>query len=359
MDHLDPKTTLFIDLLDYALCDELSLNPKRFDQIISQEENKSKIIVIDEVQKLPQLLDRVHHFIVKEKRIFFLTGSSSRRLKQRGVNLLAGRAFLYHLYPLSSKELGPDSLQRLLCFGGLPMAYFAVTDNEAREYLRSYIQVYLEKEIQQEQWVKKIIPFKKFLRIAAQMSGKIINKSAIASDIGVDDMTVHSYFEILEDTLIGFWLPMYSTSVRKSIRQASKFYLIDTGVKRALSQELSMELQAGTSVYGELFEQWIVLEIKKRIEYARLDWEMYYVRSKNDVEIDLVITRPGRPLLMIEIKSSARVSEKDAKHLLSLGSDISSEAEKYILSQDPEAQVFEQVKAYCWEVGLDRIFNVV
>ncbi len=351
------KDTIFIDLLDLKVFDELTLDPTRFLSLIDSSKNSEKRVVVDEIQKLPKLLDVVHSQIQKKKRQFVLTGSSSRRLKQQGTNLLAGRAWVFSLYPFSSLELKKDfDLIKALERGGLPDAYLAEDDFSAKEFLTAYVGTYLQKEIQQEQWVRKLEPFRKFLAISAQMNGKIINKSKIASEVGVDDVTVANYFEILEDTLLGFFLPAYHRSVRKSQRLSSKFYYIDTGISRALNQTLSVPLLPQTSAFGNAFEHWVVLEIVKNISYKRLDWNLSYARTKDDVEIDLIITRPGGLPLMIEIKSSDRVTKNDAKSLLTLGEDINSDAEKWILSRDPLEQNFAKVRALYWLDGMKELF---
>ncbi len=347
---------IYIDLLNPDIYDEYLFTPNRLAQYASSLENKNKIIVIDEVQKLPKLLDLAQLMIQKDKRKFVLTGSSARKLKQKGMNLLAGRALVYRLYPLASYEIGKRfNLQKALEWGGLPDAYLAKSDEEMREYLNAYVLMYLEKEIQQEQWVRKILPFRKFLLIAAQMNGKILNRSKIAKEVGVDDMTIASYYEILEDTLLGFELPAYHRSVRKAQKQASKFYFIDTGIKRSIEKSLMVPLLQRTSAYGEAFEHWVILELIKISEYKRLDWKFYYIRTKEDVEIDLVIERPGLPLLLIEIKSKTKVDSTDAKSLESLGTDLDPKAEKIILSQDLLVQKFGGTRAIHWQKYLSEI----
>jgi predicted AAA+ superfamily ATPase len=351
------KNTLYVDLLDIDFFDQLILDPSRFKALIDAPSNIHKRVIVDEVQKLPKLLDVVHSQIQERKRQFILTVSSSRRLKQKGTNLLAGRAWVYHLYPLSSFELGEQfDLKKYLEVGGLPDAYLAETNADAAEYLRAYVSTYLQKEIQEEQWVKKLEPFRKFLAIAAQMNGQIINKSKMASDVGVNDVTVSNYFEILEDTLIGFLLPAYHESVRKAQKQHPKFYFIDPGMKRALDRTLSVELLPQTSLWGNAFEHFVILEIKKLISYKRLDWELSYLRTKDDVEIDLIINRPGEKKLLIEIKSTNRVGASDAKALETLGEDIDRKAERYLLSNDRLSQVFGKTKALYWQEALNKIF---
>lgn len=348
------EQALFVDLLDIKTFDQFLLEPARFQSLINTSENRNKVIVIDEIQKLPQLLDIVHFEIQKNKRQFVLTGSSSRRLKQ-------GRAWVFHLYPFSTLELSnahkfhlKDALEK----GTLPEAYLAQTQEAAQEYLGAYVGTYLQKEIQEEQWVRKLGPFRKFLSVAAQMNGKIINRAKIAKDIGVDNITIANYYEILEDTLLGLYLPAYHTSIRKSQRQSPKFYLIDTGIKRALEKTMTVELLPQTSAWREAFEHWVILEFVKNISYHRLDWDLFYLKTKDGLEIDLIVQRPGLPLLLVEIKSTTKVSKEDYKSLELLGEDLDPHSERWILSRDPLEQRFadDRIHAFHWEKAIDKLF---
>jgi predicted AAA+ superfamily ATPase len=362
LDQFEAHDTLFLDLLDGDLFDQLMLDSSRFEAIINSSENKSKRVVVDEIQKLPKLLDVIHQQIQKYKRQFILTGSSARKLKQKSTNLLAGRAWVYNLYPLSSKEISKNfgenfNLEEVLMWGGLPEVVTSKDKLSKKEFLSSYIVTYLQKEIQQERWVKNLEPFRKFLAIAAQMNGKIINKSKIAKEIGVNDVTIQNYFEILEETLLGFMLPAYHRSVRKAQRQMPKFYFIDTGIKRAIDRTLTVELLPQTSQFGDAFEHWVILEIIKNASYHRFDWEFSYIRTKEDVEIDLIINRPGEPHLFIEIKSKKKVTIDDAKSLLTLGQDLDLAAHKWILSNDPFAQDFgNNTRALHWTQAIKELF---
>ena len=350
------KDSLFIDLLNVSLFEELLLDIKRFESLINTKENRKKRVIIDEVQKLPQLLDIIHAQIQKKKRQFILTGSSSRKLKQKGTNLLAGRAWVYNLYPFSSFEMGKKfNLKKALEWGSLPEAILAKDKESAREYLKAYVGTYLEKEIQQEQWVRKLQPFRRFLSIAAQMNGKMINKSKIARDIGVDDVTVANYFEILEDTLLGISLPAFHFSIRKAQKQADKFYFIDTGIKRALEKTLTIKLLPQTSAYGDAFEHWFLMEVIKNASYQRKDWTYSYLRTKDNLEIDLIIQQP-KTLLFIEIKSKDRVSIEDTKALSSLSKDIDPKAKKWLVSRDPLEREFNSVRALPWQQALKELF---
>jgi predicted AAA+ superfamily ATPase len=200
--------------------------------------------VIDEVQKNPKLLDVVHLEIEKKKNIqFILSGSSARKLKRGSANLLAGRAFTFHLFPLTNFEIGSTfDLQHALEFGTLPKLLEYSVDLDCTRFLKAYVKTYLKEEIIAEQIVRKVEPFQDFLEVCAQMNGKIINFSKIATEVGVDEKTVKTYIDILADTLIGFYLPPFHRSIRKRQRIAPKFYLMDTGVKRALGAGFGIPL---------------------------------------------------------------------------------------------------------------------
>jgi predicted AAA+ superfamily ATPase len=349
--QLDLKKSLFVNLLDPDQYETYSLKPSRFKELISAKENLEKIIVIDEVQRVPALLDVIHDSLSNKKRIFVLTGSSARRLRQKGTNLMAGRASVYYLFPLSQSELGQEfNLQRALERGLLPESYFADSDLDSHEFLKSYVLTYLEKEIQLEQWVRKIEPFRKFLNIAAQMNSKIINKLKIARQVGVESSTIESYLEILEDTLICFRLPGYETSVRKQVRLAEKLYFVDTGIVRAIEKTLTLPLSEHSSSYGFLFETFIVLEIKKFIEYSRLEWSLCYFQTKEGVEVDIVIVRPRKVPVLVEIKSTERLEDEDFKSFRLIGDDLDrvhkSKIPKILISQDRFKKTQDNVQ--CW-----------
>jgi len=362
--HFKKEDVLFINLLDPDTYESLSLRPSKFLDLITAKENVKKIVIVDEIQRIPALLDIIHDQLSQSKRMFVLTGSSARRLKQKGTNLMAGRASVYSLFPLSMAELGDDfQLQKTLERGLLPEAYFAQSDEEFREYLRAYVLTYIEKEIQLEQWVRKIEPFRKFLNIAVQMNSKIINKSKIAKQIGIESTTIESYLEILEDTLLAFRLPGYETSIRRQVRLAEKLYFIDTGIVRAIDKSLAIPLNEHNSSYGSLFETFVIMEIKKIIEYNRLDWSLSYLKTKENVEIDLVISRPRKSPLLIKIKSTESLLDEDAKSLLSLGGDLDkvhkSKCPRIIISQDKISKEINGVKNWHYSEIQKRILGFV
>ena len=350
------KQSLYIDLLDPLVEDQYRIQPSSLKQsVVSQP--SLKWVIIDEVQKLPRLLDMVHHLIESTKLKFILSGSSARKLKRGGANLLAGRAFVFHLYPFTSFELNSKfNLKQTLQWGLLPKVTQIKKETDKKEYLRAYALTYLKEEIQLEQIVRKIFPFRKFLEVSAQMNGKIVNYSKIACDIGVDTTTVQNYYSILEDTLVGFYLPAWHTSLRKSQRLAPKFYLFDTGVCRALKGTLDIPLLPQTYDFGKAFEHFIILELIKLKEYYRKDWRFSYFRTKDGIEVDLIIEKPNLKKIAMEIKSSSFIKESEVKSLNRLGKDMTS-AYLYCLSRDPQKKKIGQVHCLPWLEGLKEIFN--
>ena len=190
-----------------------------------------------------------------------MTGSSARKLKHGGANLLAGRAFVYNLYPFSYLELKKDfHLETALQYGLLPEIYNLSTNKERELFLKAYTNTYLKEEVWAEQLVRQLNPFRRFLEVAAQCNGKIINIAKLSRDVGVDDKTIKQYFSILEDTLLGFYLEPFKHSFRKRLSMKPKFYWFDTGVSRALNNLSQIPLTASTNAFGNAFEHFIILE---------------------------------------------------------------------------------------------------
>src|SRR3990167_3381528 len=318
-DEFQLKRNLYIDLLDPETEMRFLENPNELIALVEAMPNSATHVIIDEIQKVPKLLDVVHLLIEKQKtkKIFILTGSSARKLKLSGVNLLAGRAFVYHLYPLTYLELSSHfKLENALSWGLLPKVVNLATAAAKRKFLQSYALTYLKVEVWAEQLVKKLDSFRRFLQVAAQTNSKIVNYANIARNVGVDDKTVATYFEILEDTLLGFMLESYRHSFRKRLRHAPKFYFIDVGIVRALSKTLTIPLVRSTNYYDDLFEQFIVTECIKLASYNKSEYQFSYLRTESDVEVDLIVERPGKQLLLIEVKSKVCVEKSDLKSLI-------------------------------------------
>ena len=257
--------------------------PWELEQLISFQENV-KFVVIDEVQKIPMLLNEVHRLIEEKNIKFLLTGSSARKLKVQNVNLLAGRAWEAKLNPLTMHEIPSFSLDRYLNYGGLPAIY--LSESPAEE-LKAYVNTYLKDEIQNEAIVRKIQAFTKFLTFAAITSGKMLNFSSIANDAGVSATTIREYYQILEDTLIGTLIPAWQkTSKRKAVSSA-KFYFFDVGVMHRLAGIKYVDRKS--DLFGFAFEHFIAMELKSYIDYKRLDLTLSYWCSKHGNEVDFII----------------------------------------------------------------------
>lgn len=348
---------IYIDLLNLKVEDRYRLDPDLLQRELKQSK-AVKWVIIDEIQKLPRLLDVVHDLIESTKIKFALSGSSARKLRRGGANLLAGRAFVYHLYPFTAVELANKfQLSTALEWGLLPKIYSYASDNDRLEYLLAYALTYLREEIQLEQIVRKLDPFRLFLQIAAQSHGKVVNYSKIAKQCGVDTTTVQNYYSILEDTLLGFILPAWHNSIRKRQIQAPKFYFIDAGIERALSGQLGVAIRPQTSSFGEAFESFVVLEIKKLCGYLNKTWSLSYLLTKDDSEIDLIIERPGKKLLCVEIKSTMALIKGDISAFVKLSADIKN-SHSYCLSLDPKFQTIEHVECMHWQQGLKEIFEL-
>lgn len=344
--------SLYIDLLDADENEAFNLRPKTIVERLGAVSANVKWIIIDEVQKIPKLLDIVHQQIEDSRFKFVLSGSSARKLKHGGANLLAGRAFVYNLFPLTTQEIANSfSLQSVLEWGSLPGVFAFEDSRDKRNFLRTYAHTYLREEIIQEQIIRKLDPFRRFLNVAAQMSGRIINFSKIASEIGASSPTVQTYFQILEDTLIGFLLEPFNESIRKRQSGNPKFYFFDTGVQRALENTLTVELKPQTYAYGIAFEHFIINEINRLQSYSEKDFRFSYLRTKDGVEIDLIIERPGLKRALVEIKSTERVTEDDLRPLQSISKDISN-SEAFCLSRDPIPKKINNILCLPWQQGL-------
>ncbi len=352
---------LWIDLLKDQDEERFGRNPDELSKHLA--EKKYSYVIIDEIQKFPKLLDVVHLEIEKNNRghqcFFILTGSSARKLKRNSANLLAGRAVNYQLYPFTHIEMGETfDLDHTLRFGSLPLTY-SFTDNELKaDFLRTYIKNYLKEEILEEQLIRRIDSFRDFLEVAAQNSGKIINFSKIAKDVGTSDQTVKSFYQVLEDTLIGFLLPSFHRSIRKRQREAPKFYLFDLGVKSALERTLRLPLEKRTSYYRYAFEHFIILEIHRICEYLKNDYHLSYLRTKDDAEIDLIIERPGKPDFLLEIKSTSKITNDDTRTISNFLKSWDSSVEAQVWSLDTISKKIDDITCLHWQEGFRRLFLI-
>ena len=331
------------NLLDPTLFIRLSRNPALIREALAPQ---TEIIVIDEIQKMPALLNEVQLMIEEHGVRFFLTGSSARTLRRKGVNLLGGRARSRVLHPFVSAELGDHfRLERALEFGLLPSVYFS---DAPAEDLAAYSGDYLKQEVAAEALVRNIGAFSRFLEVAALSHGRMINFSQIASDAQVPASTVREYYGILEDTFIAHEVPAYTETRKRKAVSTSKYYLFDIGLARHLQGRRGLPL--GTAEYGEAFESFVLQEIKGFCDYHLLDPPRYW-RSKSQFEVDFVVGE-----LAVEVKAKKAVSHRDLRGLRALREE--NRLSHYVLvSLEPMARRVDGIDILPWREFLTRLWG--
>lgn len=333
------------DLLDSRLFTRLAKDPGL---LAEETRGDSSIVVIDEIQKLPALLDEVHRLISQDQKTFLLTGSSARKLKRGAANLLAGRAWQADFFPLTSHEIPDFDLLKYLNRGGLPSVYLG---KSPKEDLESYVSLYLKEEIQSESLTRSLPSFASFLDAIALSNNEEINLESFARDCGVSPATVRNYIQILEDTLIGF--PLYGftkTKKRKAISRM-KHYLFDVGVVNTLCNRGEIALKS--ELFGKAFEQFMIQEIRAYLSYRRLHLPMSYWRSLSQFEVDLIVGQEWA----LEIKGTAQVQERHLKGLLALKEE--GLIRNYgVVSLDPEfRKTSDGISIYPWQSFLQALWN--
>jgi predicted AAA+ superfamily ATPase len=301
----------FYDLLEADTFRELSARPEYLRQTLDP---RQELVIVDEIQKLPGLLDEVQLMIDRNRSLrFILTGSSARKLRRGAANLLAGRAWVCRLHPLVSAELGSARLVERLNRGSLP----AVIDSpNFREDLRAFVGTYLREEVQAEGLTRSIGAFSRFLEVAGLTNGEQLNYAAVASDAGVPARTVREHYQILEDTLIGHQLPAYRKTKKRKPVATAKFYFFDLGVANVLLRRGTIE--QGSDAFGRALEHLVFLELRAFLDYRRREEELSYWRSLSQFEVDFLLgDRVG-----IEVKGKERVAQRDYRGLLALREDV-------------------------------------
>lgn len=309
-----PSNHVYINLLEGKTFRFLSSNPSGIIDVLPKEKNTW--IFIDEVQRIPELLNEIH-FLIEEGYRFALTGSSARKLRRGGVNLLGGRARVYYFFPLTLQEIGEKfKLIDALSYGLLPTAYKESQSREhAERYLDSYISSYLAEEVKEERLTLKLDYFNKFLEVASFSQGSPINMTNIARECYINRLTVANYFSILEDLLLGTFIYPFTSRAKREIVKQPKFYFFDTGVYRML-RNLG-PLDRTTQVEGPALETLIFHHLRALNEYLYRRYKIYFWRTKQGEEVDFILHKRGYPTIAIEVKSSTHVHKKDLKGLLS------------------------------------------
>lgn len=341
---------LFIDLLKHSEFLRYSRDPSILTQEVEALKKEKCRVVIDEIQRCPGILDEVQLIMgQKPGAQFILSGSSARKLKRAGVNLLGGRAITLHLHPFTSEELGDRfSLDHALHYGTLPAIVLANSREDKIRLLKSYVETYLKEEIQQEALIRNIPAFSMFLELAAHENGNILNFQNIAREAGVQSKTVKEYFHILEDTLLGFLLYPYAKSQRTKIVSHPKFYFFDCGLVHALKGELSNDLMRGTALYGKAFEHWIILETKRFLDYYEIEAKISFFKTTDGAEVDLILETAGGGVWAIEIKSSREPRLSDVRGLRSFIKDHSY-ARAICVCLTPRSFIADKIEFLPWE----------
>lgn len=300
-----PDTTFF-DLLDTNVRRRLQQRPVLLYETL-KDKPMGTLVIIDEIPEVPELLNEVHRLIVERQLVFILCGSSARKLKRKGYNTLGGRALPVYLYPLVSAEIPDFDIDRAVNYGTIPPHYLA---RNPWRLLAAYIDVYLKEEIKEEALVRNLDAFQRFLEVAALTDGEIINNNNIAQECGVHATTVSSYFDILEDTLIGYRIPAYTKVMKRRLVQAPRFYYFDVGVTNYLLHR--KELIRGSADYGHAFEHLVVQELVAYMHYRHCEEKLSYWRTYTGVEVDIIV---GDARIAIEIKSTEEVQNRHIKNL--------------------------------------------
>lgn len=343
---LFPNANWF-DLLKSDVYRRYQANPEQFREAVLANSDNS-IVIVDEIQKIPELLDEIHWLIVNHRIQFILSGSSPRKIIRSGANLLGGRALRYELYPLVQPEIPDFDLLRALNNGLLPRHY--LTDHP-RKLIDAYIGNYLKDEIVAEAKIRNIQAFNQFLNAAAFSNGEMVNYTNIASDCGVSHNTVRDYFQILEDTLIGRFVPSFQKKPKRRVILSPKFYYFDVGIANSLLKRGRIEM--GSEAFGNSFEHFIYQEIHAHSKYSDKHYPISYWRTTSQLEVDFIL---GDHEVAIEIKATDNVQSRHLKGLKSFSEEYSVK-QLIIVSNDPVERKIGEVKVLPWKIFLSRLWS--
>lgn len=342
---------IYLDLLETDLYMRLSAQPGSLENYIPND--SSQWILIDEVQRVPSLLNEVHRLIESKKCQFVLTGSSARSLRKKGVNLLAGRAFTFHMHPFTYEELKTNfDFSKALAYGLLPKA---VNESDPEMFLESYINTYLREEVLQEGLTRNLGAFTRFLQASSFSQGQVLNISEVARESKLNRKVVENYFGILEDLLIGSMLPVFSKRASRRMVAHPKFYFFDTGVFRQLRPK--GPLDSSSEVEGPALETLCLQHLRAYNDYLRWQFDLYYWRTADGIEVDFVMYGP-KGLFAIEIKRGKTLSTKDLRGLQAFGEDYP-EARLFLLSGTSRKEYHGRIEVYPYEEFLKSIPQII
>lgn len=336
------------EIIDLLKTDTLAEYISRPALLRERYQNHKGLIVIDEVQKIPPILDEVHWLIENKGLSFLLTGSSARKVRRGHANLLGGRAWRRTMTPLSYMEVTDFNLERIMVSGLLPPHYLSTNPVED---LRSYIADYLKEEVVAEALTQNIPAFNEFLRVAAITSSELINYVNIALEAGVSHKVVRTYFDILEDTYLGFRIPPWKKSKNRRMITTEKFYLFDVGVANYLARR---QPKIGSQEFGKAFEHYILMELKAYQSYRNPDMPITFWRTSTGREVDFIL---GDKELAIEMKGSSRIHEGDIRALQALLEDGPVKKCFIVCLEKQPRQLTKNIEAVPWQMFIERLWD--
>jgi predicted AAA+ superfamily ATPase len=345
------KNALYLDLLDYSIYASLLAAPNRLENLIPP--GYKEWVVIDEVQRIPELLNEVHRLIESKKIKFILTGSSARSLKKAGTNLLAGRALIYKMHPLIIQEIDDQfSMEYVIKYGLLPAV---IGHTDPKKYLESYVQTYIREEVVQEGLTRNIGAFTRFLEAASFSQGQVLNVSEIARGLSVNRLVVANYFDILDDLLLSSRITCFSQRAKRKVIAHHKFYFFDVGVYRTLRP--MGPLDSSQEAEGAALETLFLQSLSAVNDYYDLGYKIHFWRTQSGDEVDFVIYGPGG-FHAFEIKRSATITSKSLKGLKVFGQEYP-QAQLYILFLGKQNEYHSGIRAIPFEQALKNLPQLI
>ena len=339
--HAEHPDALYIDLLNSDTFIQLSSSPEELSTYVP--DNYSGIIIVDEIQKIPSLLDVIHRLIENNGYRFILTGSSARKLRKARVNRLGGRAYLSYMHPLTAAELGDSyNFSKALQYGLLPTIYDKSKDVVPEEYLKSYIATYLKEEIVQEGLTRNLPAFTRFMQAASFSQGEVLNISEVARECSVERKVVENYFSILEDLLIAKKVPVFTKKSKRRLISHSKFYFFDTGVFRAVRPKGPLDLPE--QIDGAAIETLVFQELQANISNLNLNYDIYFWRTSDGTEVDFILYGESG-FIAIEVKRKRNIIKKDLSGLKAFNRDYPS-AKNYVFCGIKEKRFIDGIEIW-------------
>lgn len=337
---------IYFDLLLSEVYERFRRDPSNMRETILASPG-NKLVIIDEIQRIPELLNEVHWLMVNHSFRFILSGSSPRKIVRGGANLLGGRALRQELFPLIFQEIPGFDLARALNRGLLPRHYLS---DKPELLIAAYIGSYLHDEIASEARLRRLSSFTRFLEVAAFSNGEILNFTNIASDCGVSGPTVREYFQILEETMIGRLLPSFQKRSQRRLVQAPKFYYFDPGIANYLLKRRLIE--PGSEAFGRTFEHYIYHELYAHSHYSGLNYPLSYWRTSSGTEVDFIL---GDHQAAVEVKGTDQVQPRHLKGLIRFAEDYPT-GKKIVVSNDPMPRRINDVHVLPWKIFLEQLW---